>query len=81
MKRENHPDHATGEWTIWADCQITRRKYYHIVADPAGRGCYRSRSLADCAAFLEAEGVEAYRIALVGETGRWLRCETVNEGR
>ena len=47
-------------WVLWLDCEVTRRKLYHIVTDSNDRTRFRSRFVSECIAFLANEGVEAY---------------------
>lgn len=50
------------EYTIWADCRITRRKYYHIVANKAGEVLFKAKLLGDCFEWLEDRDVALYRL-------------------
>jgi hypothetical protein len=49
-------------WVIICDAQLTRRKRYHAVLDPAGVERLKSRILWDCIAYLDAEGVTRYQL-------------------
>lgn len=49
-------------WFIEIDRYITRRKLFHIVANPQGEIMFRSRLLGDCIRYLEAEGQTEYML-------------------
>lgn len=54
---------AEGEgWSLVLDIDITRRKTYHLVVDPAGAVQFRSRYPSECMAWLANEGVERYTL-------------------
>lgn len=49
-------------WTIWTDARITRRKFYHLVANPSGAIVFRARDVGRALQWLEAEGVGSFRV-------------------
>lgn len=57
-------------WSILVDCPLTRRKVTNAVFDPSGEPVFRSRHIWDCVEYLDAEGIETYKIECGGLTGR-----------
>ena len=49
-------------WTIYTNVPITRRKTFHLVADPTGEVQFKHRHFWPCIEWLDAEGIEAYLI-------------------
>lgn len=49
-------------WTIWANCPITRRKSFYLITDPEGEVVFRDRHLWPAIEYLAGEGVEVYDI-------------------
>lgn len=52
-------DHR-GDWQVWLDLSVTRRKIHHTVVDPSGHPIYNSRFLSECLAYLAQNDVRAY---------------------
>lgn len=50
-------------WSIWFDHRITRRKFYHVVVDPAGKTVFSSRLIGECVDFLIANDVTEFSMA------------------
>jgi len=51
-----------GDWQVWLDLSVTRRKIHHTVIDPSGNPLYHSRFLSECLAYLAEMQIEAYWI-------------------
>lgn len=52
-------DHR-GDWQVWLDLSVTRRKIHHTVVDPSGHPIYNSRFLSECLAYLAQNDVREY---------------------
>tara|TARA_B100002049_G_scaffold215196_1_gene180434 strand:+ start:955 stop:1206 length:252 start_codon:yes stop_codon:yes gene_type:complete len=69
---------ATGEWTIWADQRITRRKLFHIVANPEGVVEFRSRLLHECCEYIDANEVNRYLLFWDDKTPLVVSCTRID---
>lgn len=49
-------------WLIVCDEQLTRRKFFHCVVNPADECVFISRHLWECIEWLVAEDVEVYQL-------------------
>lgn len=56
-------------WRIYLDCEITRRKRYHIVANHFGDTAFTSPNLETCLCWCADEGHRL--IQIVGEHWTW----------
>jgi hypothetical protein len=61
-------------WAIHTDQPITRRKAFHILADPAGAHVMHARTLGPLLDHLDNEGVGAYYLHRPGDEEPALLC-------
>lgn len=65
LQQEEKTDHGAarlGRWLVRLDLQITRRKRFHDVQNPAGQTVFMHNLAGLCFHWLEAEGIEEYLI-------------------
>lgn len=74
-----HPERreALGDWTIWPDQRVTRRKLFHIVTTPTGEVAFKSRLLHECVDYLDALEVTAYQLRWFPPDNPALGCQAV----
>ena len=64
---------------IWADQNVTRRKWYQILATPQGDHSFHSRRLGECLEAAEADGHSVVLLKL--PNGNKWRMERVGDER
>lgn len=51
---------AAGYWTIYCDLQVTRRKFWFVLCDPAGEQTYFAPHLSEILGWLAQREIEQY---------------------
>jgi len=53
---------AEGEWLIYIDQPITRRKHFHVLVHPNGDVVFAQRLLSDVLTQLDVHGITRYQL-------------------
>ena len=66
-------------WVIWSDCQITRRKRFHLLCDPRGRQVFKSFLLGDILEQLVLREIFCYEHRVDGDDDLSVMCSIATD--